>query len=177
MWIDYDVRNLFLTMNISSGHHFQNGRHNTAQIQYCPISTTFHMWVDMISRINSRHWKISSGRHFQNAGTIPHKFNIVRSNLDDIGQCWIFAVFWPPFWRWRSVEIFQCRESIRDIIIYPHIKFWWYRPVWEISLSVEYNHILLLLLFSVSFLSLAHEIVHGRFLEILDRISWNLVEL
>ena len=25
---------------------FQNGRHNTAQIQHCPISTTFHMWVD-----------------------------------------------------------------------------------------------------------------------------------
>ena len=31
---------------ISSGRHFQNGRHNTAQIQHCPISTTFHMWVD-----------------------------------------------------------------------------------------------------------------------------------
>jgi uncharacterized protein Usg len=31
---------------ISSGRHFQNGHHNTAQIQYCPISTTFHMWVD-----------------------------------------------------------------------------------------------------------------------------------
>jgi hypothetical protein len=26
--------------------HFQNGRHNTAQIQHCPISTTFQMWVD-----------------------------------------------------------------------------------------------------------------------------------
>jgi hypothetical protein len=25
------------------------------------------------------------------------------------------------------VEIFQCRESIRDIIIYPYIKLWWYR--------------------------------------------------
>jgi hypothetical protein len=25
---------------------FQNGRHNTAQIQHCPISTPFHMWVD-----------------------------------------------------------------------------------------------------------------------------------
>ena len=31
---------------ISTGHHFQNGHHNTAQIQHCPISTTFHMWVD-----------------------------------------------------------------------------------------------------------------------------------
>jgi hypothetical protein len=25
---------------ISSGRHFQNGRHNTAQIQHCPISTS-----------------------------------------------------------------------------------------------------------------------------------------
>jgi hypothetical protein len=24
------------------------------------------------------------------------------------------------------ILIFQCRKSIRDIIIYPHIKFWWY---------------------------------------------------
>ena len=31
---------------ISTGHHFQNGHHNTAQIQHCPISTPFDMWVD-----------------------------------------------------------------------------------------------------------------------------------
>jgi hypothetical protein len=31
---------------ISIGRHFQNGRHNTSQIQHCPISSTFHMWVD-----------------------------------------------------------------------------------------------------------------------------------
>ena len=31
---------------ISTGRHFQNGRHNTAKIQHCPISTTFHMWID-----------------------------------------------------------------------------------------------------------------------------------
>ena len=30
----------------SSGCHFQNGHHNTAQIHHCPISTTFHLWVD-----------------------------------------------------------------------------------------------------------------------------------
>ena len=51
------------------------------------------------------------------------------SNCDDIGQCWIFVVLWWPFWKWRPVEIFQCRESIQDIIIYPHIKFWWYRTM------------------------------------------------
>ena len=31
---------------ISTGRHFQNGRHNTVQIQHCLISTPFHMWVD-----------------------------------------------------------------------------------------------------------------------------------
>ena len=29
-----------------TGLHFQNGHHNTAQIQHCLISTTFQMWVD-----------------------------------------------------------------------------------------------------------------------------------
>ena len=31
---------------ISIGRHFQNGRHNTAKIQHCPISSKFDMWVD-----------------------------------------------------------------------------------------------------------------------------------
>jgi hypothetical protein len=64
---------------------------------------------------------------FKMATTIPHKFNIVQFQV--IGQCWICAVLWWPFWKWRPVEIFQGRESIRDIIIYPNIKFWWYRTM------------------------------------------------
>ena len=31
---------------ISTGRHFQNGRHNTAKIQHSPISSKFDMWVD-----------------------------------------------------------------------------------------------------------------------------------
>jgi hypothetical protein len=31
---------------ISTDRHFENGRHNTGQIEHCSISTTFHMWVD-----------------------------------------------------------------------------------------------------------------------------------
>ena len=53
MWGDYAVPKWFLTSKndsrhwkISTGRHFQNGHHNTAQIQHCPISTLFHMWVD-----------------------------------------------------------------------------------------------------------------------------------
>ena len=29
-----------------TGRHFQNGHHNTAKIQHCPISSKFVMWVD-----------------------------------------------------------------------------------------------------------------------------------
>jgi hypothetical protein len=46
MWVDNDVPNYSWHRKISTGRHFQNGHHNTAQIQHCPISTTFHMWVD-----------------------------------------------------------------------------------------------------------------------------------
>jgi hypothetical protein len=52
---------------------------------------------------------------FKMAATILHKFR----------QCWICAVLSWPFWKWRLVEIYQCR----DIIIYPRIKFWWYRTI------------------------------------------------
>jgi hypothetical protein len=31
--------------------------------------------------------------------------------------------------KWRPLEIFQCWESFRDIIIYPYINFWWYRTM------------------------------------------------
>ena len=47
----------------------------------------------------------------------------------------ICAVLWWPFWKWRPVEIFQCQ----DIIIYPHIKFWWYRIMlnfWGIVVAI-----------------------------------------
>jgi hypothetical protein len=49
----------FSMSEINSGHHnlptyemalkcrhFQNGHHNTAKVQHCPISSQFDMWVD-----------------------------------------------------------------------------------------------------------------------------------
>jgi hypothetical protein len=47
----------------------------------------------------------------------------------EIEQCWIFAVLWRPFWKWRPVEIFRCRESIQVLIIYLHMKFGWNRTM------------------------------------------------
>jgi hypothetical protein len=72
---------------ISTGCYFQNGHHNIAKNQHCPISSQFDIWVD---------------------NDVPN---------------------WRPFWKWRPVEMFQCRESIQDIIIYPHMKFLWYRTM------------------------------------------------
>jgi hypothetical protein len=70
------------------------------------------------------------------------------SNFEDIGQCSIFAVLWWPFWKWRLLENFQCRESIHDIIIYPHIKFWRCRLLcpelipwhWKISTGLYFQN-------------------------------------
>jgi hypothetical protein len=58
---------------ICTDRHFQHGRHNTAHIQHCSISTS---WID------SRHWKISTGLHFQN----------VRHNTAKIQHCSISKV-------------------------------------------------------------------------------------
>jgi hypothetical protein len=70
--------------------------------------------------------KMATGRNFSMSGINSGHHNLPTY---EIGQCWICAVLWWPFWKWRPVEIFLCRESIRDIIIYPHIKFWWYRTM------------------------------------------------
>jgi hypothetical protein len=77
---------------------------------------------------------------FKMAATIPQLFNVGNqfgtslpthiSNCDDIGQCWIFEILWWAFWKWRPVEIFQCQESIWDIIIYPHMKS---RSIWYVG--------------------------------------------
>ena len=50
----------------------------------------------------------------------------------EIEQCWIFAVLWWPFWKWRPVEIFQCQESIQDVEIeqcWICAVLWW--PFWK----------------------------------------------
>jgi hypothetical protein len=57
---------------MSTGCHFQNDRHNTAQIQHCLISTTFHMWVDydvhqkLPLKSNNVEFLRYCGSHFEN---------------------------------------------------------------------------------------------------------------
>jgi hypothetical protein len=77
--------------------------------------------------------KMATGRKFFNVrNQFGTSLSTHISNFDHIGQCWIFVVLWWPFWKWRPVEIFQCRESIRDIFIYPHIKFGSHRTMLNI---------------------------------------------
>jgi hypothetical protein len=79
------------------------------KIQHCPISSKFDMWVDN----DVSNW-------FPHHNLPTYEMSLKSDNVEFV---------WWPFWKWRPVENFQCRESIRDIIIYPHIKFWWYRTM------------------------------------------------
>jgi hypothetical protein len=83
---------------ISTGRHFQNGRHNTSKIQHCPISSKFDMWVD---------------------NDVPNWFPTLKNFYRSLA-----AIL-----KWRTVEFFRCQESIRDIIIYPHMKCHWNRTM------------------------------------------------
>ena len=88
---------------ISTGRHFQNGCHNTAQIQHCPISTPFHLWVDY----DVPNWFLTSNnfyrRHFQNG----------HHNTAQIQHCPISTTFhmWVdydvPKWFLTSKNFYQ----------------------------------------------------------------------
>jgi hypothetical protein len=60
--------------------------------------------------------KMQTGRNFSMSGINSGRWNRTMLNL---------CVLWRPFWKWRPVEICRCYESIRNIIIYPHMKCRW----------------------------------------------------
>jgi hypothetical protein len=119
----------------------------------------------MMSRIDYWHWKTFSKwpSQYRTNSTLfdfnvlnwfPTSTNFYRSpfskiwNVVEIGQCWICAVLWWPFWKWQLVEIYRCQESIRDIIIYQHIKWRWNRTMlsridfrhWKISIGRHFQN-------------------------------------
>jgi hypothetical protein len=118
MWVDYDVGNQFAT---SLSTHISNCD-DIGQCWFFAISSQFNMWVD---------------------NDVPNWFPILSNFY------WSPFSKWPPqyrknstlsFWKWRPVEICQCRESIQDIIIYPHMKFWWYRrPCWIFAVLCSWH--------------------------------------
>ena len=73
--------------------------------------------------------KMETGRNFSMSGINSGRWNRTMLNL-----C---AVLWWPFWKWWRVENFWCQESIRDIIIYPHMKWRWNRTMLNVCSIVE----------------------------------------
>ena len=98
---------------ISTGRHFQNGRHNTAQIQHCPISTPFHMWVDY----DVPNWFLTSKNFYQSSFSKwpPQcRTNSTLSNFNDIsyvGRLWCPELI-PDIKTFLSVAIFKMATTI-----------------------------------------------------------------
>jgi hypothetical protein len=87
----------------------------------------FHMWVDN----DVPNWFPTSKNFYRSPYSKwppQYRTNSTLSNFNAIsyvGRLWCPELI-------PAVDNFQCRESIRDIIIYPHIKFWWYRTMLNI---------------------------------------------
>ena len=64
--------------------------------------TMLNLWCIVVAIL-----KMATGRIFQCRESFGTSLSTHKSNFDDIGQCWIFAVLWWPFWKWRPVEIFN----------------------------------------------------------------------
>ena len=63
---------------------------------------------------------------------IDNRFKNKLKATFEIEQCWIFAVLWWSFRKWRPVEIFRCWESIQDVEIEQRwicSVLWW--PFWK----------------------------------------------
>ena len=102
---------------ISTGCHFQNGHHNTALIQHCPISTTFHMWVDY----DVLNWFLTSKNFYWSPFSKWPPQYLTNSTLSDfnnisyVGRLWcpklipdiekflpVAILKWPPQYRTNS---------------------------------------------------------------------------
>ena len=98
---------------ISTGRHFQNGCHNTAQIQHCPISTPFHMWVDYdvpnwFLTLKNFYWSPFSKWLPQN------RTNSTLSDFNDIsyvGRLWCPEMI-PDIDKFLPVTIFEMATTI-----------------------------------------------------------------
>ena len=98
---------------ISTGYHFQNGHHNTAQIQHCPISTTFHMWVDY----DVPNWFLTSKNFYRLPfSKLPPQYrtNSTLSDFNDIsyvGRLWCPELI-PVIEKFLPVAIFKMATTI-----------------------------------------------------------------
>ena len=104
----------FWHRKISTGRHFQNGHHNTAQIQHCPISTTFHMWVDY----DVPKWFLKSKNFYRSSfSKWPPQYstNSTLSDFNDIsyvGRLWCPEMI-PDIEKFLPVAIFKMATTIQ----------------------------------------------------------------
>ena len=101
---------------IDSWHRkISTGRPNTAQIQHCPISTPFHMWVDYdVPNCFPDIEKFLPVTIFKMATTILHKFNMSLSDFNDIsyvGRLWCPELI-PDIEKFLPVAIFKMATTI-----------------------------------------------------------------
>jgi hypothetical protein len=92
---------------ISTSRHFQNDRHNIAQIQHCPISKNiFSLKRRYDYNLTIMKWSLPNQIMCfllpLDSKPTADKMSINKSKATfEIEQCWIVAVLWRPFWKWR----------------------------------------------------------------------------
>ena len=117
---------------ISTGRHFQNGCHNTAQIQHCPISTPFHMLVDY----DVLNWFLTSKNFYRSPFSkwLPqYHTNSTLSDFNDIlyvGRLWCPELI-PDIEKFLPVAIFKMATTI----LHKFNIVWFQRP--ELITDIE----------------------------------------
>jgi hypothetical protein len=111
--------------NISTDCHFQNGRHNTAQIQHCPMSTPFHMWVDY--DVPNRFLTLKNFYRSPFSKWPPQYRTIsTSSDFNDIsyvGRLWC-PEFIPDIEKFLAAAIFKMAAKIQHCPISSKIDMW-----------------------------------------------------
>jgi hypothetical protein len=98
---------------ISTCRHFQNGHHNTPQIQHCPISTPFHMCVDY----DVPNWFLTSKNFYRSSFSKwppQYRTNRTLSDFNDIsyvGRLWCAELI-PDIEKFLLVAIFKMATTI-----------------------------------------------------------------
>jgi hypothetical protein len=134
MWVDNDVPNWFLTLKnfyrSPCSKWLPQYRTNSTLSDFNDISYVGRLWCPKWFLTSKNFNRLPFSKWPPQYCTNSTLFDFNKSKVTfEIGQCWIFAVLWWPFWKWRPVEICWCRESIQDIIIYLHMKFCWNRTM------------------------------------------------
>ena len=98
---------------ISTSRHFQNGHHNTAKIQHCPISSKFDMWIDNDVPTLKNFYRSPFSKW-----PPQYRTNSTLSDFNDIsymGRLWCPELI-PNIEKFLPVSIFQMAATIPQTI-------------------------------------------------------------